>query len=371
MNPAVVSNATEEDNTKLAPTSLALAPVVTSSTIGGQEVRKITNISKFKVGDIVEANFSRGNVWYGGKVASVNQSDSSVVLYKIEYEDGDTENDVREADVRFPLDIVKTTELLQLPERTPDSMKTTYQVGDRIQGYFAEYDAWFDGVISEINSDGTYHVKYDDGDEEDRVSSPRLRHFKKRTEIAEASSASSATVPTVSTNLSKVIQSVPQDDKQANTVTGLPAYAIGEKVEGKFGNGSAWYPATVVFVERSKFNPQVFLYKLEYDDGDEEFDVTENLIRRRSESSPVGKSSPQRVNTVPIEVHFQDNASMQRKSSVTTNLDSFLNELSDDDDGGGAGSGLDSGRGVTLSKDGTLTMPPGATDDAYYDDFDA
>ena len=39
----------------------------------------------------------------------------------------------------------------------------TFQVGDHVECYYD--DGWYPGVIQKVNSDGSYFIKFDDGDQ--------------------------------------------------------------------------------------------------------------------------------------------------------------------------------------------------------------
>ena len=48
-------------------------------------------------------------------------------------------------------------------------------VGDRVEARYGGKSQWFSGEISRENSDGTFAIKYDDGDRELRVRSNLIR----------------------------------------------------------------------------------------------------------------------------------------------------------------------------------------------------
>ena len=51
-----------------------------------------------------------------------------------------------------------------------------YTKNQRIEGNYVGGVKWFGGVIQKVNKDGTYHLKYDDGDIEESVSPKRIRY---------------------------------------------------------------------------------------------------------------------------------------------------------------------------------------------------
>merc|ERR1712072_222417 len=51
----------------------------------------------------------------------------------------------------------------------------SFSVGDRVEARYGGKSQWFSGEISRENSDGTFAIKYDDGDRELRVRSNLIR----------------------------------------------------------------------------------------------------------------------------------------------------------------------------------------------------
>ncbi len=50
-----------------------------------------------------------------------------------------------------------------------------YSKNQRVEGNYIGGVKWFGGVIQKVNKDGTYHLRYDDGDIEENVSPKRIR----------------------------------------------------------------------------------------------------------------------------------------------------------------------------------------------------
>ena len=48
-------------------------------------------------------------------------------------------------------------------------------VGIKISSRYRDGNAWYDGIISRINTDGSYDIKYDDGDRESKVPKNRIK----------------------------------------------------------------------------------------------------------------------------------------------------------------------------------------------------
>eukprot|EP01039_Chlorochromonas_danica_P009839 gene9839-10883_t len=265
----------------------------------------------FPVGSRVQGRFDDGN-WYGGQVTAVVR-EGKEVLYDLRYDDGDEGRRMAANRVRG----------VPLPPAT--SSTTKYKAGDRIQSYFEAVDRWYDGTVKAANSDQTYAIDYDDGDKEGAVESSRLRPLQ-----------------------AQLASPVP---------TSVALYHVGDVVEARYQAGSQWFPGRVRDAHTSTAG--TWSYHIVYDDGDEELQVTEDCLR---------KVAPKEQPHAP--------------AVVTTNLDAFLNELSDDDDEGGAaegvagdaggGGGLDAGPAVTLLSGGTRPVTTSSpSEEDYEEDFAA
>jgi hypothetical protein len=344
--------------TFVSPTPVALAVAV----IDSKKVEPVPG-AMFKVGDKVEGLYGGGPSWYGAVVAKVNALEAGGrYSYQLDYNDGDRENSVGETHVRLvaaavPADIAANSRIAVLASAAP-----LYRTGSRVQGYFEDVDSWYDGAVERVNADGTYHVIYDDGDEDRTASEERLR-------APPASQPESASTAAVSPR--PVAAALPSPIAPAK-------YAKGDRIEGRFGGDSEWYAGVVSAVVRVD---KSFVYNLSYDDGDYEENIESEFIRPlllASTTAPSHSPTP-----VPTGAAATTTTSTARKPSVVnTNLDSFLNDLSDDEEeeGGSQGGvgGLDSGRGVMLRTAGGVGEGPSASiekteteDDGYDEDFDA
>lgn len=300
----------------------------------------------FKVGDIVEGFYGGGPSWYGAKVSKVNPvAAGGKHTYVLDYNDGDREVAVAEVNIRLSAKSPQaSTTTSAAVEKVPSP---AFKMGDRVQGFFPEYDAWYDGSVQAANSDGTYHVRYDDGDEDSAAAASQLRtapHSAKPASPAKAAPVVSATVNA--------------------------KFKVDDRVEGKFGNGEDWYPAVISSVQKTG---STFVYSLDYNDGDHEDAVIESLIRAQSPRSPPRQTAAPASADNSATKSDQHISPARRPSVVNTNLDSFLNDLSDDESTGG---GLDAGKGMMLQQGGAIEEAPhrAATEDegeGYDEDFDA
>ena len=123
----------------------------------------------------MEAKFKGGAKWYSGSVVAVNRDGS----YDIRYDDGDKEQRVPPSNVRLVDDgkAVKPSDGRQLVEDETVSGKSAFKLGDKVEAKFKGGVKWFSGRISSVNRDGTYDVRYDDGDEEQNVPPLKVREI--------------------------------------------------------------------------------------------------------------------------------------------------------------------------------------------------
>lgn len=297
--------------------------------------------------------------WYPGKVAAVKFSAEGSLLYDLTYDDGDKESNMVEAHVRLPPVTAQSKPAAESASASSITADGDYKVDEQIEAFFEDYGQWYRGKVKGISNATataplTYFIVYDDGDEEAKVLPARMRKFQKYAGSYDF------------------------------------CFNVGDEIEGRYKGGVAWYKAKVKGKHCSEdFGP---VYELVYEDGDLEQSVKEINMRAlpgatkpasttvaaataqaRPAQSTDAYSSPRADTTSSASAAKATPASggggSARKGSqvVTTNLDSFLNDLSDDDED----VGLDAGRPVTLKSNGELMVNPNPNEEDYDDQFDA
>ena len=118
------------------------------------------------------------------------------------------------------------------------SSSAKFYEGDAIEARFGGRDKWFKGKITSVNRDGTYDIRYDDGDREKDVKTDLIRP------LGGSSSSSSST-----------------------------KYYEGDVVEARFGGRDKWFKGKITAANRDG------TYDIHFDDGDREKDVKADLIR--------------------------------------------------------------------------------------------
>jgi len=111
----------------------------------------------FTVGQKVEARFGGKAKWYGAVVKEAHDDGT----YTLHYDDGDKESSV-------PEDLI-------CPAPGPQ-LAGIFRSGQRVQGRFGGKNKFYNGTVLRDQGDGTYAVKYDDGDVENEVRHVRALH---------------------------------------------------------------------------------------------------------------------------------------------------------------------------------------------------
>ncbi|KAI9993220.1 hypothetical protein PInf_015291 [Phytophthora infestans] len=178
--------------------------------------------SGFAVGDVIKAKYKKGTKYFTGKISRL-RSDGT---YDVAYDDGDSETHVDAS-------LIASAE-------TETAIKL--QVGDVVKARYKKGAKLFSGKISRVRSDGTYDVKYDDGDSEMYVESSYIEAKDTTLSHDEA------------------------DDKKPESFT------VGDKVSAKYKGGSKSFPGKIRKVRVDG------TYDIEFDDGDVEQRVKSSAI---------------------------------------------------------------------------------------------
>ena len=113
----------------------------------------------------MEANYRGKGKWYKGKITKMLPNGS----YDIQYNDGDSEKSVKPEFVRL---IAQT-----LPGPPPGF---AFTVGMQIEARYHGKKRWYAGAIAKVNGDGTYDIRYTDGDSERGLKAEYVRAVEAR-----------------------------------------------------------------------------------------------------------------------------------------------------------------------------------------------
>lgn len=266
-------------------------------------------IPAFELGQSVQAYYNGGLKLFVGKIARVH-SDGT---YDIKYSDGDSES-------RIPASRIVAGQAKKQEKRL--------DVGDKVKARYKGGDKFFPGKISRVNMNGTFDIKYDDGDLELRVDASNVvaleaesdkRMKEERTESPrrlEVGDAVNARFKGGTKKFSAKITRVRSDGmydvryEDGDVETGVSAslielqeitkgslskadksdtktkeYEVGAKVRARYQKGSRWFPGKILKVRSDG------TFDVRYDDGDEELRVSRDLIELVKDDT-AGKAKP-------------------------------------------------------------------------------
>ena len=210
------------------------------------------NQAKFIVGDKVEACYRGKSKWYPGVVSKVRAEG-----FDIDYDDGEKEYNVKDELIRPAPESAKPN-----PENTRSPRKSVlrkFRIGQRIEGNYRGEGRWYPGEISKVRTEG-FDIDYDDGEKEYNVKDELIR--------AEPISARGA----------------PKENEQPSSVK----FSVGDRVEARYRGKSKFYPGNIGKVRAEG-------YDIDYDDGEKEYNVKEEFIRKVGESSHVNQPEQEDV----------------------------------------------------------------------------
>ena len=133
-----------------------------------------------------------------------------------------------------------------------------YRAGDKVEARFGGRSRWFRGRVERENRDGSFHIIYDDGDEERAVEKSLMRRVRSAGEVSRSGSRSPGR---------RVISGGGSDADLASH------FRKGDKVEARYKRGRQWFIGTI----RGK--DEDGRYSIKYEDGDSEDGVDPGLVR--------------------------------------------------------------------------------------------
>lgn len=218
----------------------------------------------FRQGDKIEARYKRGRSWYSGSIRAVGRDGT----YDIRYEDGDTENGVDPGLVRG-VGAGSTESLAPMPG--VKGQRRELLEGEKVEARFGGRSRWFKATIRRKNRDGTYHLLYNDGDEETSVEVDMIRSIGDSAPQGGAKSSQ---------------QSSSRDTDRDSYAAGGRKLRVGDDIEARYKRGLKWYPGVVRAVNRDG------TCDIRYADGDTERDVEPSLVRGKGGASTDSLASP-------------------------------------------------------------------------------
>ena len=224
---------------------------------------------QFTVFERVECRYGGGETYYPGSIAAVNEDGT----YNIGYDDGDAESHV---DISLIRSVVATDTDAGTSAAPPPSLQL-FALFERVECRFGGRETYYPGSIAAVSENGTYRIRYDDGDVESNVDASLIR----RVAAPDTDAATSSAQPLQPQQLSEDIK------------VGEPRFSIFERVECRYGARHRFYPGSIAAVNADG------TYEIVYDDEDSESNVAEALIRILPTN--VANAQPQRDSPVAID----------------------------------------------------------------------
>ena len=184
---------------------------------------------KIRVGEKVEAKCKGSRRYFPGKVKADNGDDT----YDILFDDGDR-------DRRCPSSDVKSSSRKPNADES-SSEDDSLRVGRKVEAKCKGSRQYYSGKIAADNGDGTYDIKFDDGDRDRRC---------RRSDIK---------VP---------------DEKATKSV-----HRVGEKVQAKCKGSRSYYPGKIKAINEDK------TYDIVFDDGDRDRRCPESDIKQSADTT--------------------------------------------------------------------------------------
>ncbi|KAG5176716.1 hypothetical protein JKP88DRAFT_170998, partial [Tribonema minus] len=239
-------------------------------------------LETFGVGDDVEANYKGKGRWFKGRVRMVNRDGT----YDVRYADGDAEDGVEARHIRLVGSKPTSTSTVANGESpaaaTSDRRQerilqvddsAQFRVGDDVEANFKGKGRWFKGRVRMVNRDGTYDVRYADGDSEDRVPARNMRRLATASTRDAPAGRSATSTRDTPAGRGDSKPSADSDAEPARASRLEVAFEVGQEVEARFGGRARWFRGTVLKRNRDG------TFFVRYSDGDEEPSVEPSLMR--------------------------------------------------------------------------------------------
>lgn len=215
-----------------------------------------TGTGTFECGDRIEARYRGKSKYYPGKIIRVRLNGTFDILY----DDGEKENSVtrdkiKPSSLESSMVMAKDKFLAANPKNkiisaAPTTSKSTVlKEGDAIEARFrGKGTRWYKGKIFRVRMNGTYDIHYDDGDRDSGIASEHVRLLNAQNDSFREHEGNSDRMRT-----SKL--------------------SVGMRVEAQYRGKARFYAGTI---KNARMNGT---FDIDYDDGDQEIEVSEELIR--------------------------------------------------------------------------------------------
>ena len=129
---------------------------------------------KIRRGDRVEAKVKGWTKYYGGEVTRVNDDGT----YDIKFDDGERKRGVKDSEILGGKgdDSDESDNDRRSRSRSPRSRSSKKRRrGDRVEAKVKGWTKYYGGEITRVNDDGTYDIKFDDGERKRGVKDSEIK----------------------------------------------------------------------------------------------------------------------------------------------------------------------------------------------------
>eukprot|EP00644_Phytophthora_capsici_P012370 jgi/Phyca11/19217/fgenesh1_pg.PHYCAscaffold_46_\ len=258
----------------------ALSVDIRKANVEADKSPATTKKSSFRLDQSVKARYKGGKKLFPGKISRV-RSDGT---YDIDYDDGEVETRVEVGYIEADDD----------EKRIIQKKNAGWEVGDRVKAFYGKGKRLFPGKISKVHMNGTYDIKYDDGDSELRVEASLIegeKEKKKAEESLKMQKHSFHVGDAVKAKYKRGKERVEEDFIQPDVEDQADkpkkkALEVGDTVKARYKKGKKLFDGKVARVRSDG------TYDIEYDDGDVESRVGIEMIEIRYSDNVVEEDVP-------------------------------------------------------------------------------
>ena len=134
-------------------------------------MRAMTDDAGYERGDRVEAKVSGWTKYYAGEITRVNRDGT----YDIKFDDGERKSGVKSSQIKSKGTKSKKKSSSRRSDDESDADDAGYERGDRVEAKVSGWTKYYGGEITRVNRDGTYDIKFDDGERKSGVKSSQIK----------------------------------------------------------------------------------------------------------------------------------------------------------------------------------------------------
>ena len=212
----------------------------------------------YERGDRVEAKVSGWTKYYGGEITRVNRDGT----YDIKFDDGERKSGVKSSQIKSKGSKSKKKSSSRRSDDESDADDAGYERGDRVEAKVSGWTKYYAGEITRVNRDGTYDIKFDDGERKSGVKSSQIKSKGSKSKKKSSSRRS-------------------DDESDADDA----GYERGDRVEAKVSGWTKYYAGEITRVNRDG------TYDIKFDDGERKSGVKSSQIKSKGSKSKKKSSS--------------------------------------------------------------------------------